>query len=134
MSTFEIIDHGRAIRCRLCGRTSFHLVDVSQRYCGACNLFHDDLAHAGMRYARQRVPYAVPLGRIEGYDLYVGLQPPLPPTLIARYGDEPDEYETFNPWLLGAENVSSHGPHFVEALRRATLAGISLEPDPATDN
>lgn len=128
MTTFEITEGGRAIRCLLCERTSYNANDVSERYCGACHLFHDDLATRNMHHALQQVPSVIPLGSYGAYDLYVGLQSPLPSTLIARYGDAPDEYETFNPWLLGADNAALHGAHFAEALLRATAAGIDLAP------
>lgn len=36
-----------AIRCHTCHRISFHPKDVTERYCGACHVFHEDglLAH-----------------------------------------------------------------------------------------
>lgn len=47
--TYEIIDddRGKAIKCLICGRTSWHPEDVCHRYCGACMVFHEDLAIAG---------------------------------------------------------------------------------------
>ena len=51
--TFEIVEDGRAIKCLLCGRTSWHPKDVEHRYCGNCEVFHDDLA-AARRLARDR--------------------------------------------------------------------------------
>jgi ribosomal protein L37E len=30
------------IRCHACDRTSFHPKDVTERYCGACHVFHED--------------------------------------------------------------------------------------------
>lgn len=33
-----------AITCPRCGRTSYHPKDVTERYCGACHLFHDQMA------------------------------------------------------------------------------------------
>jgi len=35
---------GRAvmgIRCHTCGRVSYNLKDIDERYCGACHRFHD---------------------------------------------------------------------------------------------
>jgi hypothetical protein len=29
------------IRCDTCGRTSYHPKDVEERFCGACQKFHD---------------------------------------------------------------------------------------------
>jgi hypothetical protein len=39
--TYELLDGGRAIRCRHCGLTSHNPTDVAERYCGHCHLFHD---------------------------------------------------------------------------------------------
>lgn len=35
------------IRCHACKRVSFHPKDISERYCGACHVFHEEhlLAH-----------------------------------------------------------------------------------------
>jgi hypothetical protein len=30
------------IRCHTCHRTSFHPKDISERYCGACKVFHEE--------------------------------------------------------------------------------------------
>jgi hypothetical protein len=38
--TYELLDAGRAIRCRRCGLTSHNPNDVELRYCGHCKLFH----------------------------------------------------------------------------------------------
>ena len=29
------------IRCHRCGRISFHPRDITERYCGACHVFHE---------------------------------------------------------------------------------------------
>lgn len=34
-----------SITCPACGRTSYHPMDVQERYCGACHAFHTDLAY-----------------------------------------------------------------------------------------
>jgi hypothetical protein len=39
--TYELLDEGRAIRCRICDLTSHNPSDVAQRYCGHCKLFHE---------------------------------------------------------------------------------------------
>lgn len=44
--TFTISADGRAITCHRCGLTSHHPMDVNQRYCGNCKLFHTDAAAA----------------------------------------------------------------------------------------
>lgn len=38
---------GPAITCPRCGRTSRHPLDVLERFCGACGMFHDDMAAIG---------------------------------------------------------------------------------------
>lgn len=40
--TYEIMNNGAAIKCSMCGLTSYHPDDVKHRYCGNCHLFHDD--------------------------------------------------------------------------------------------
>jgi hypothetical protein len=30
------------IRCHTCGRISYHPKDITERFCGACKIFHDD--------------------------------------------------------------------------------------------
>ncbi|MGF6641803.1 ribosomal protein L37E [Paraburkholderia sp. MM6662-R1] len=42
MSSYQILEAGRAIRCLRCGMTSWNLNDVKYRYCGKCKVFHDD--------------------------------------------------------------------------------------------
>lgn len=38
--TFEILEDGHAIRCRVCGMTSHNSEDVAYRYCGNCKQYH----------------------------------------------------------------------------------------------
>jgi hypothetical protein len=33
-----------AIKCLICERVSYHPKDISERYCGFCHRFHDDMA------------------------------------------------------------------------------------------
>jgi ribosomal protein L37E len=42
--TYEILatDLGPAIKCLLCGLRSYHPVDVEQKYCANCHIFHED--------------------------------------------------------------------------------------------
>lgn len=69
----------------------------------------------------------IPLGFHEEFDLYVGInEGGLPPTLIARYGDEPGDYATFNPTLAGEGAVSSYGAAFIQAMMRAQLLNVDL--------
>jgi len=30
------------IRCHTCGRVSFNPTDITERYCGACHVFHEE--------------------------------------------------------------------------------------------
>lgn len=39
---YTVLDHGHAIRCNTCGKTSWNSNDVLQRYCGHCHRFHED--------------------------------------------------------------------------------------------
>jgi hypothetical protein len=41
--TFEILEDGKAIKCRNCNLTSHNQNDVENRYCGHCHVFHEDL-------------------------------------------------------------------------------------------
>ena len=36
--------NGAAIHCLVCGRTSYNINDVKNRYCGCCSVFHDQSA------------------------------------------------------------------------------------------
>jgi hypothetical protein len=129
--TFEIASDGRSIRCLVCGRESFNANDVRGCYCGSCHLSHEGLGLLNVMHARGAL-YAphhgacVRLGVHGAYDLYVGLQAPLPPTLIARYGNDPGDYETWNPRICGRATVGLYGEHFVEALRRADAWQVPL--------
>lgn len=38
---FTIANNGKSITCHRCGKTSFHLEDVRNRYCGHCHVFND---------------------------------------------------------------------------------------------
>jgi ribosomal protein L37E len=39
---YTIAADGKSIRCNICGRTSYNLNDVRERYCGNCHVFHND--------------------------------------------------------------------------------------------
>ena len=41
--TFEILDNGKAIKCRICGAVSHNTEDIERHYCGWCHVHHDDL-------------------------------------------------------------------------------------------
>lgn len=40
--SYELTHAGTAIRCNICGMTSFHLDDIEHKYCGKCRMFHDE--------------------------------------------------------------------------------------------
>lgn len=68
---------------------------------------------------------AIALGFYREYDLYFQTQAALPPTLVARYGDQGSEYSSFNPTFtklsdLGEESRAVFG----EALRRAKALSL----------
>jgi ribosomal protein L37E len=44
--SYTISPDGKAITCGQCGLTSHNLHDVRHRYCGKCNIYHDDAAAA----------------------------------------------------------------------------------------
>lgn len=44
-NTYEIVERGRAIKCLVCGMTSWHPQDVTRRYCGECHRFHKELSN-----------------------------------------------------------------------------------------
>lgn len=57
--TFLILtDDPPAIQCLMCGLTSYHPEDVKHRYCGKCNVFHDDLVRTQALRATQEKPNA----------------------------------------------------------------------------
>ncbi len=80
--------------------------------------------HPAPRYTRQPGE-CTPLGFFEEYDLYFAPQTGLPPTLVARYGNSPAEYGTYNPGLLGVDRLSSDDMKvFCEAYERAVMLGL----------
>lgn len=63
---------------------------------------------------------ALALGFFAEYDLYLQSQVGLPPTLLARYGDQPSEYSSFNPAFTKLSDLGAESrPVFAEALARA---------------
>jgi hypothetical protein len=42
---YLLLDEGRAIVCTTCHLTSHHPLDVREKYCGRCHVFHDNPAH-----------------------------------------------------------------------------------------
>lgn len=57
--TYELItlreQHG--IKCLRCGMTSFHPIDIANRYCGRCHIFHEDLALIERDARLRRIAY-----------------------------------------------------------------------------
>lgn len=41
--TYEIIGKDEAVKCLVCGLTSYNPNDVMQRYCGKCHKYHSDM-------------------------------------------------------------------------------------------
>jgi uncharacterized protein (UPF0179 family) len=41
--TYTISADGKSITCNLCGKTSYNLTDVREKFCARCKVFHDDL-------------------------------------------------------------------------------------------
>lgn len=39
---YTIAPDGKSITCRTCGMTSYHPLDIANRFCGRCNRFHED--------------------------------------------------------------------------------------------
>lgn len=39
--SFELVEDGRAIKCLVCNMTSHNENDVTNRFCGRCNRFHE---------------------------------------------------------------------------------------------
>lgn len=63
-----------------------------------------------------------PLGFHLHYDLYIGYQSGLSPTLIMRYGNAPEDYVSYNPGLLGREafySTMSDNPSLLAATEKA---------------
>lgn len=47
VQTYEVRPDGRSILCMCCGRASFHLEDISNKYCVFCGVYHEEeLTHA----------------------------------------------------------------------------------------
>jgi len=50
---YEIVEGGAAIKCLTCNLTSYHPEDVTQRYCGKCHVFHEDVTQVDPKERRQ---------------------------------------------------------------------------------
>lgn len=49
--TYEIVADGKAIKCLVCGMTSYHQADIQHRYCGWCHQFHDEMRQARLSWS-----------------------------------------------------------------------------------
>jgi hypothetical protein len=47
---------GEGIECRFCNLTSFHPNDIENRYCGYCDIFHDDISEVLTRAVAGELP------------------------------------------------------------------------------
>ena len=88
------------------GLSQLHLIPATAFYPQARYL-HDDRD-------------ALALGFFGEYDLYLQSQVGLPPTLLARHGDQPGEYSSFNPAFTKLSDIDAGSrPVFTAALSRA---------------
>lgn len=39
--SYLLLDHGRAIKCLVCNKVSYHPEDVKNLYCGFCHISHE---------------------------------------------------------------------------------------------
>lgn len=82
--TYELTEGGSAIRCRRCGLTSHNPYDVQQRYCGNCNLFHEDMAELLAERTRLRIQVDTLESIIRGASEQLGQGDAPLPVAIAR--------------------------------------------------
>lgn len=100
--------------CRIVGSVALMPPGTSELYIVAATEFFPQARH--LHDDRD----ALGLGFFEEYDLYVQSQVGLPPTLLARYGDQPSEYSSFNPSFTKLLDIGAESrPVFAEALARA---------------
>ncbi len=74
----------------------------------------------------------IALGFSGKYDLWVARDEARPPNIIARYGEDADDYLSGSPQILGLAIVREIGEPFREALRRLVLLGL-IDDDGASD-
>lgn len=55
--SYDISDDGSSITCRLCQMTSHNATDVTKKYCGNCNIFHEEIMLQIRLYRRVRDRY-----------------------------------------------------------------------------
>jgi len=66
MKTFAILNRGTAIRCNICGLTSFNPNDVKKKYCGRCGKFHDDLAAEQFAKYKENIDHVLQIHSDDG--------------------------------------------------------------------
>lgn len=54
MKTYTLSEDGNSITCALCGMRSYNPSDIKHKYCGACNVFHEDLPEAARKLLTHR--------------------------------------------------------------------------------
>lgn len=59
--TYTTIERGAAIKCKICGFTSWNMNDVVSFYCGRCHIFHKDVEAAvlGVLKSAVKIPQEV---------------------------------------------------------------------------
>jgi hypothetical protein len=60
-----ISDDGKRLTCHLCGFTSYHPADVSHKYCGHCDIYHDTLEMAAELSVSLGIVKQGPLGWLD---------------------------------------------------------------------
>jgi hypothetical protein len=100
--------------CRIVGGFGLIPPGLQQLHLIPATAFHPQARH--LHDDRE----ALALGFFAEYDLYLQSQVGLPPTLLARYGDQPSEYRSFNPAFTKLPDIGAEWrPVFAEALARA---------------
>ncbi|MFM0058572.1 hypothetical protein PQR64_23400 [Paraburkholderia phytofirmans] len=100
--------------CRIVGGVGLIPPGLQQLHLIPATAFHPQARH--LHDDRD----ALALGFFGEYDLYLQSQGGLPPTLLARYGDHPPQYSSFNPTFTKLADIGAESrPVFAEALARA---------------
>jgi hypothetical protein len=71
VKTFEIVEGGRAILCKICGFKSYNPEDIKYEYCGKCHQYHDLLEKSKkrkrrIRRLRKKYVSVEPIGKFPG--------------------------------------------------------------------
>lgn len=100
--------------CRIVGGVGLMPPGLQQLQLIPATAFHPQARH--LHDDRE----ALALGFFGEYDLYLQSQVGLPATLLARYGDQPSEYSSFNPMFTRLSDLNAASrPVFAEAIARA---------------